>query len=645
LDRLNLATRGKRGSGGTITPAAGTLDSSQKWVLDMLGNWEDKSSSTPAPGYVRDFNGNGVFTDTADLKDARAHNLGNEITQTTLRGSIPFVYDDAGNLRSATLESSGVVRSYIHDAWNRLVEVGSDNGTPTDLGDDPIIARYAYNGLHWRVLKWADLNPAVPASGLDATDRMEAMVYDASWRLIQREVFDGFDPAETSYSTWKAERAEELFWGARYIDDIVARKLSKSFDGSGETISVEWAEEGPQWYLTDAQFSVVGLVDNAAGLIERVRYTPYGEARQLVEGDFNGSGTVGVTDLTDYIAAYVAATPKPLVADFNRSGTVGVDDLAAFIAAYSSGVPVAPDGWVSSPDLAGGGSDSVVGYCGYVFNHETADYTVRFRHYSPGLGRWLERDPAGDIDGATLYEYACGRTPISTDAFGLDGSSEDGWRLDLHDHGAPHFQKGKRRYCALRLTPIPGTTEALTERELYELIEQYGDKMLKEFPDSAISRTLQEALEKVALEKAKAGAGCLSKKELKEIVEKSLEEAKLVAKELAEAAAKEKLSAAQFIKRYAGGGKKILGRVLPPVLVFLFIKTASEHGVAYACVDTIVPVDLVKSVTDSVQNKLDKFVADGKKNMEACRCKSTTAPGGTGVGEKPLPGEPGYEEP
>ncbi len=33
----------------------------------------------------------------------------------------------------------------------------------------------------------------------------------------------------------------------------------------------------------------------------------------------------------------------------------------------------------------------------------------RFRHYSPEMGRWLERDPFLYIDGYSLYQYTTGR--------------------------------------------------------------------------------------------------------------------------------------------------------------------------------------------------------------------------------------------
>src|SRR6266568_4230545 len=44
--------------------------------------------------------------------------------------------------------------------------------------------------------------------------------------------------------------------------------------------------------------------------------------------------------------------------------------------------------------------------------------------YSPTLGKWLERDPAGYVDGANLYEYAVGNPERFTDPFGLEALPE-----------------------------------------------------------------------------------------------------------------------------------------------------------------------------------------------------------------------------
>jgi hypothetical protein len=44
---------------------------------------------------------------------------------------------------------------------------------------------------------------------------------------------------------------------------------------------------------------------------------------------------------------------------------------------------------------------------------------VRYRTYSPTLGRWLERDPAGYVDGMGLYEYVRGGAVAAVDPSGL----------------------------------------------------------------------------------------------------------------------------------------------------------------------------------------------------------------------------------
>jgi RHS repeat-associated protein len=68
-----------------------------------------------------------------------------------------------------------------------------------------------------------------------------------------------------------------------------------------------------------------------------------------------------------------------------------------------------------------------VGYCGYIFNDESGLYTVRFRSYSPTLGRWLERDPAGYVDGMGLYEYVRGGPIAAVDPSGLSTATGDRW--------------------------------------------------------------------------------------------------------------------------------------------------------------------------------------------------------------------------
>lgn len=69
-----------------------------------------------------------------------------------------------------------------------------------------------------------------------------------------------------------------------------------------------------------------------------------------------------------------------------------------------------------------------VGYDGYWFDLAGASevtssglYMVRRRVYDPRLGRWLERDPIGYVDGMNLYQYTNSSPVVSLDPTGLSG--------------------------------------------------------------------------------------------------------------------------------------------------------------------------------------------------------------------------------
>jgi RHS repeat-associated protein len=72
---------------------------------------------------------------------------------------------------------------------------------------------------------------------------------------------------------------------------------------------------------------------------------------------------------------------------------------------------------ISDPD----GIGNVVGYDGYVFDVESGLDVARFRWYDPTLGRWLQTDPIGPVDGANLFLYACASPTDVLDPDGLYG--------------------------------------------------------------------------------------------------------------------------------------------------------------------------------------------------------------------------------
>jgi RHS repeat-associated protein len=64
-------------------------------------------------------------------------------------------------------------------------------------------------------------------------------------------------------------------------------------------------------------------------------------------------------------------------------------------------------------------------WTGQRYDATTRLYHFLFRTYSPRLGRWLQRDPAGYVDGVCLYEYARGTPSLTTDPLGLLAQNPD----------------------------------------------------------------------------------------------------------------------------------------------------------------------------------------------------------------------------
>ncbi|HRQ73077.1 MAG TPA: RHS repeat-associated core domain-containing protein [Phycisphaerales bacterium] len=379
LDRLAEARRGSW-DGSTFTAAAGT----QEWALDLLGNWAT---------FRHDRNGDGDFNDSLEVED-RTHNAANEVASAAIQGLFgsPFSqrHDHAGNwTRSA--RSGAQRRDYVHDAWNRLVKATDDTQPATVRGE------YEYNGLHWRTVK------RLPGSSVTAERRL---FYSASWQMLEERIDDDVDEG------FEADRVAQQVWGVRYIDDAVLRRTDANADG-------DYVDEGDRvdYYITDAQVSVVAVVGPTGALRERVVYSPYGEGRHHWPADLDGDGDVDSTDMAWYqnsanLVGIGHANYNP-DADLNRDGVVGTQDI--ILALNWNGKAALASGLISDPN----GPDSPVGFCGYVFNAETSLYTVRFRHYDPVWGRWLQRDPAGYVDGMSLYEFLLSRSTQLLDPTGL----------------------------------------------------------------------------------------------------------------------------------------------------------------------------------------------------------------------------------
>ncbi|MCC6230521.1 MAG: RHS repeat-associated core domain-containing protein [Phycisphaerales bacterium] len=399
-DGLHRLIEAKRGDSTTsfATPRPGT----QTWSLDMLGNWNSIGTDT---------NGDGDTSDISEL-DTRTHNMANELLSRSLAYTVPIydhAYDAAGNT-TEVITGPHAKRRYTHDAWNRLVKaesgvVSGGSTTWTTTG------QYQYNGLHWRVV--GDSDRATP-TGLD---RRTYMYYSAGWQLLQEDV-DDFTNGQSPDGV--NSRSQEV-WGLRYIDDAMVRLHDKNLDGDSRDAGELF------WQLSDAQFSSVAVIDQNAVLQERVSYTSYGVGTHRWPHEVNNTGGVTTSGTTsDYgvidglAAAHSGAgttideTTYNVAADLNRDGVIDSGDTSLFTSMGGAKSALA-SGLISDPS----GPNNPFGYDGYVYNPDQALYTVRFRWYNPSFGRWLQRDPAGYVDGSNLFEATRSNPGAFVDPTGL----------------------------------------------------------------------------------------------------------------------------------------------------------------------------------------------------------------------------------
>ena len=235
------------------------------------------------------------------------------------------------------------------------------------------------------------------------------------------------------------ESVIQQVWGARYIDDAVAR-MRVAGNGSGGVAA--GAAQELAFQLTDAQFSVIAVATpgKPGVVIDRIAYSPYGEATRTLRSDVNGDGFVNQSDHTGIIrprnGATIGTASYVVEADLDRNGVINQLDYDICIADDGK----SSSGGVGEAGLFSRGVRNSVGYCGYIYNEDSGLYTVRFRTYSPTLGRWLERDPAGYVDGMDLYEYVRGGAIDAVDPSGLSTATGDRWWLD------PNQSESKRRY-------------------------------------------------------------------------------------------------------------------------------------------------------------------------------------------------------
>ncbi|UYV12376.1 MAG: hypothetical protein NCW75_13890 [Phycisphaera sp.] len=379
LDALGRVLGEERGdwNGSTIS----TTREERNWSLTATGNWA-----------TRDYDLDGSGTDFAEDNTTPLSTHFTNANEWTYRnittGGSDLDPDHDGN---GNMIDDGGDYDYKYDAWNRLTTIFVRDTTN-------VVTEYRYNGLGQRIAE------------SDGTDT-EYLIYDDRWRLISRHDGTSDYLEELLYH----QAGLDGYGGDSDIDSVVMRRTFLS-TGSPQT-------EDQRWYvLQNWRQDAVAIIDEAAVQRERLFFSPYGRAFGMVAGDTPDTGFDGEYDGTDDTAISSWSGYDAYV-DVDLDGDVDNDD-ASFTTNASMGWDVlSRDG-------------STVGYAGYVQDDYVPTVNhVRNRVLKTDLGRWIQRDLAGYIDGPSLYEYSMSQPLALRDPHGLSSRDFFTWsakRLVLH---------------------------------------------------------------------------------------------------------------------------------------------------------------------------------------------------------------------
>ena len=293
----------------------------QTWAYSETGNHSSIVTNGATLGFAH------------DDSEAGKGGLANEITAVN-SSSANVAHDLAGNMTKVpTVSGGGVVghRKCTYDAWGRLVEVKNDQ--------DTVISAMAYDGLGRRITK------TITGSG----DMNHTYKY----------FYDGQRVIETHNASDQVIKHE--VYGPTYVDEVIQV-------GVNDNPTVDNNMDDFHIVLDDANFNVVGIMNDSHDLIERREYTPYGKRQVFV----NGSGD------DDYTCT--AAVPHPQVVKLG-----GTTAQAYSICDH--------------------------GHQGLMHDKETGLINIRTRYLDAILCRHISRDFLEYIDGNNMYTRLMDSSP------------------------------------------------------------------------------------------------------------------------------------------------------------------------------------------------------------------------------------------
>jgi RHS repeat-associated protein len=383
--------------------------------IGRLSSISDASGTLQSYGYlgldtpVKMTDGNGVSSNiTLDTFGRVAEQKWTNASGTTI-DDFSYLYDQDGN---ALLRRDGVnsdqSQLYQYDGLNRLVSY--DQGVVDDQGDDipgddTASGSWQLDALgNWKNGRTNNAQNQVTTVGT------ATLSYDANGNTTTDQ-----SGQQYGYDAWNRLVAVKNSSGttiASYGYDALGRRITQTENGTTTDL----------YYSTNWQ-----VVEERQGSTTTTQYvwSPF-YVDQLIERDdqANGSGT-----LTRRLYAEQDA-------DYNVTSIT--DSGGNVVERYSYD----PYGNVTVENAGGStkgnGSASASGYDwnvvhqGLMLDSVTGTYDDRNREYDPTLGRFLQQDPAGYINGLNRYQSDLSSPANKTDPAGTTATNWD-WSDDLQE--------------------------------------------------------------------------------------------------------------------------------------------------------------------------------------------------------------------
>ncbi|MBM3150085.1 MAG: RHS repeat-associated core domain-containing protein, partial [Chloroflexi bacterium] len=318
-----------------------------------------------------------------------------------------YTYDAVSNRTRIEFPNS-IVTTYNYDNANRLTAIRStspvsgtflfvdyvlDNvGNRLQMADNEGLTTYGYDALYWlTAVTYPDgaqvrytYDPAGNRLAMTGPEGITTYTYDSADRLLSLNL-----NGQSTTFTWD-NNGNMLSKGAMQFTYDKANRLTQVVNGS---TTVKYAYNGDGQRTSKSVNGVVTnyLWDTQAALPEIVAETTGNVTTQYAYG-------LDLLAMTDPSGASYYYHADGLGSVRNLSNASGQSVTRYLYDAY---------GKVRSQQ---GSSHNPFKFTGQQVDDETGLIYLRARYYDPAIGRFLTRDPLGDIEG--LYQYA-GNNPVN----------------------------------------------------------------------------------------------------------------------------------------------------------------------------------------------------------------------------------------